>query len=107
MRHRLLMTAALVAAVALLLAGCREIDVQSRYDSTGGSGTNGATAKSVQKVYVVQDGDTLYSIAERECGDGSSVRALAQANIGRKQSDGRAMKSPDQIRAGWELVVTC
>lgn len=107
MRHRLLMTAALVAAVALLLGGCREIDVQSRYDSKGGSGKNGATAKSVQKVYVVQDGDTLYGIAERECGDGSSASAIAQANVGRKQTDGRVMKDADQIRVGWELVVSC
>ena len=79
MRHRLLMTAALVAAVALLLAGCREIEVQSRLDSKGGgSGKSGATAKSVQEVYVVQDGDTLYGIAERECGDGSSATAIAR-----------------------------
>lgn len=108
MRHRLLMTAALVAAVALLLAGCRQIEMQSRTDSNnGGSGKNGATAKSVQKVYVVQNGDTLYGIAQQECGDGSSVTALAQANVGRKQPDGKVMKNPDQIRVGWELVVSC
>lgn len=105
MRHRRAVTAALVGLLALPLAGCKQIEVQQRTDSS--SSSNGTRVTSVQKVYVVQDGDTLYGIAERECGSGASVRSLAQANIGRKQPDGRVMKDADQLRVGWTLVMSC
>lgn len=112
-RRRFTTAAAVVAATALLL-GCRALDEANSRDSapwqiskTGQTSTGGATAKSVQRVYVVQSGDTLYSIAERECGSGASVDALAAANVGRQQSDGAVLEDPDAIRAGWELVISC
>ncbi len=112
-RRRFTSAVAVVAATFLLL-GCRALDeANSRGSATWQSSTrgqtsnSGATAKSVQRVYVVQSGDTLYSIAESECGSGASVDALAEANVGRRQSDGRVLKDPNAIRAGWELVISC
>jgi nucleoid-associated protein YgaU len=107
MRRRRVTTTAAVGAAALLLVGCRPIAAQSSQESTVSSSKNGATARSVQKVYVVQRGDTLSAIAQRECGDGSSVTTLAKANIGRKQADGTVMKDADQLRVGWKIVVAC
>lgn len=107
-------SAVAVVAATVLLVGCRALDeANSRgsapwHSSTSRqTSTGGATASSVQRVYVVQSGDTLYSIAERECGSGASVDALAAANVGRRQSDGSVLKDPNAIRAGWELVISC
>jgi nucleoid-associated protein YgaU len=110
MRSRCVTAAALVAVVALPLGGCRQLEASqshSKNQSTTKSSKGGATAKSVQKVYVVQSGDTLYGIARSECGDGGSVSTIAKANIGRKQPDGRVFTDQDSIRAGWTLVVSC
>ena len=62
--------------------------------------------KSVSKVYVVQRGDSLYSIAKQECGSGASVDALAEVNLGRRQPDGTVMKDPDVLQPGW-AVLSC
>ncbi len=117
MRRRRSAVAAAVLAATFLLVGCRALDEANARGSTGwqtskGStgwqaSKGGATAKSVQRVYVVQSGDTLYSIAEQECGNGAAVEALASANVGRRQPDGTVLKDPDAIRAGWELVISC
>ena len=112
-RRRFTTAVAVVAATSALL-GCRALDEANSRGSapwqtskTGQTSTGGATATSVQRVYVVQSGDTLHSIAERECGTGASVEAIAAANVGRQQPDGTALKDPDAIRAGWELVISC
>ena len=107
MRHRLSMTAAAVAAVALLLAGCKPIESSSRSTIDGDTSKSGVTVKSVNKVYVVKKGDTLYSIAKQECGSGAAVDALAEANVGRRQPDGKVMNDPNLLRPGWKLVLSC
>jgi nucleoid-associated protein YgaU len=106
MRHRLFTAAAAAAAVALLLAGCRTIESSSRTTHRETS-KSGVTVKSVSTVYVVQRGDTLYSIAKQECGSGAAVDALAEVNVGRRQPDGTVMKDPDVLRPGWRLVLSC
>ncbi len=107
MRHRLTSTAAAVAAVALLLAGCKTIEMSSHTSTVKVTSKSGVTVKSVSKVYVVQKGDTLYSIATQECGSGAAVDALAKVNVGRRQPDGTVMKDPDVLQPGWELVLSC
>lgn len=107
MGHRLSMAAAAVVAVALLLAGCKPIESSSRTTTDSDTSKSGRTVKSVSKVYVVQEGDTLYSIAKQECGSGGAVDALAKVNVGRRQPDGKVMKDPNLLQPGWELVLSC
>lgn len=47
--------------------------------------------------YVVQPGDDLWSIAERECGDGLLWREIVAANP--------TIANPDHIEPGWVLVL--
>ena len=96
-----------MAAVALLLAGCKPIESSSRTTTDRDTSKSGGTVKSVNKVYVVKEGDTLYSIAKQECGSGAVVDALAEANVGRRQPDGKVMKDPNLLQPGWELVLSC
>jgi len=49
--------------------------------------------------YVVQPGDSLWSIAERQYGDGSAWVAIAKANADLLRG------SPDLIEVGWVLVL--
>ena len=65
------------------------------------------TTTSVSKVYVVKRGDTLHSIAIRECGSGAAVDSLVEVNVGREQPDGRIMKDPDLLHPGWRIVLSC
>ncbi len=49
-------------------------------------------------LYLIQEGDTLFDIAERECGDGSLYPALAALNH---------IDDPNMIYAGANLVIDC
>ena len=53
--------------------------------------------------YTVVDGESLWSIAEHELGDGARFAELARLNYGRPQPDGGALTSTHWIRAGWTL----
>jgi DNA-binding SARP family transcriptional activator len=55
--------------------------------------------------YVVQPGDTLWSIAEKELQSPLEWRQIADLNYGRPQSDGLALVSDHWIRPGWVLVL--
>ena len=49
--------------------------------------------------------DTLWSIAERELGDGERWDDIAQLNEGRVMTDGSTFVSADHIKPGWQLLV--
>jgi hypothetical protein len=49
-------------------------------------------------VYVIQQGDTLFDIAQQQCGDGSLYRALAALNN---------IADPDVIQPGSSLTIDC
>jgi hypothetical protein len=49
-------------------------------------------------IYLIQDGDTLFTIAQQQCGDGSLYQALAAMNN---------IENPDLIYAGDNLVIDC
>jgi hypothetical protein len=49
-------------------------------------------------LYLIQEGDTLFEIAQRECGDGSLYEALAALNN---------IENPDLIYAGANLIIDC
>lgn len=56
-------------------------------------------------LYVVEAGDTLWSIAQRQLGSPLRWRSIAEANYGRPQPDGGALLDDHWIRPGWRLVI--
>lgn len=57
------------------------------------------------KTYVVQPGDSLYSIAEHLLGDGAKFKEIANLNYGVQQADGGALTESHWIQPGWKLQV--
>ncbi|MEU3735378.1 LysM peptidoglycan-binding domain-containing protein [Streptomyces sp. NPDC033538] len=62
-----------------------------------GSGTALAT------VHTVQAGESLWSIAEQELGDGERWRQIAALNEGHTMDDGQVFQSNSFLQAGWQL----
>ncbi|MDP9220612.1 MAG: LysM peptidoglycan-binding domain-containing protein [Actinomycetota bacterium] len=62
-----------------------------------------APAEAATRTYVVRDGDSLWSIAERELGDGRRFAAIAKLNYGVPQPDGRVLENSHWIQPGWTL----
>jgi two-component SAPR family response regulator len=56
-------------------------------------------------VYVVQPGDALWSIAERELGDGMKWREIWALNEGRVMGDGLPFSDPRLIEPGWRILL--
>ena len=84
------------AATALPVAGVE------RTTATATSGTGAAARESVHHV---KSGDTLFSIAKTDLGDGEDWRALYQANAGVVQADGRTLTDADLILPGWDITI--
>ncbi|MDA8310153.1 MAG: BTAD domain-containing putative transcriptional regulator [Actinomycetota bacterium] len=57
------------------------------------------------RTYVVQRGDTLWGIAERELGDPLDWQAIYQLNEGRPEPGGAALTDPHWIDPGWTLLL--
>jgi DNA-binding SARP family transcriptional activator len=57
------------------------------------------------RVYVVQRGDTLWGIAERELGDPLEWSEIFQMNEGRLQPGGATLTEPHWIDPGWTLLL--
>jgi DNA-binding SARP family transcriptional activator len=57
------------------------------------------------RVYVVQEGDSLWRIAERELGDGHRWQELFAANQGRRMPDGQLLRDAGLILPGWQLLL--
>jgi DNA-binding SARP family transcriptional activator len=68
-----------------------------------------ATAPSLpagaSTTYVVQRGDTLWGIAERQLGDPLRWAEIYRLNEGRPQPGGRTLTDPHWIDPGWTLVL--
>jgi nucleoid-associated protein YgaU len=70
----------------------------------------GSTAAAEQDYanYTVRDArpaESLWSIAERELGDGEKWRAIAEANEGRTMSDGAVFRADVFLQPGWDLLI--
>lgn len=63
----------------------------------------GQTAQADQ--YVVQRGDSLSEIAQRELGDADAYPAIFEASRDTVQPDGRQLKDPDLILPNWTLTL--
>ncbi|WP_422747612.1 S8 family serine peptidase [Micromonospora sp. WMMD1219] len=75
-----------------------------------GTMTPASAADEYVKFYAVQSSyqgkpENLTSIATRLLGDGARSVEIRNLNAGRRQPDGRTLKDPDQLRAGWLLVL--
>ncbi len=62
-------------------------------------------AAGAARTYVVQRGDTLWGIAERELGDPLDWSQIYQLNEGRLQPGGVALTDPHWIDPGWTLLL--
>ncbi|MBF5082404.1 LysM peptidoglycan-binding domain-containing protein [Quadrisphaera sp. INWT6] len=56
-------------------------------------------------IVVVRSGDTLWSIAQAETGNGADYLSIARATSDVVQPDGRKLRDPDLIYPGWTVVV--
>jgi DNA-binding SARP family transcriptional activator len=57
------------------------------------------------RVYTVQEGDSLWRIAERELGDGHRWREIFTRNDGRRMPDGQMLRDDSLILPGWQLLL--
>jgi DNA-binding SARP family transcriptional activator len=57
------------------------------------------------QVYVVEEGDSLWRIAERELGDGHRWQEIFAANQGRRMPDGQRLRDGGLILPGWHLLL--
>ena len=57
------------------------------------------------RVYRVQEGDSLWRIAERELGDGQRWREIFAANQGRRMPDDGVLRDGGLILPGWQLLL--
>lgn len=64
------------------------------------------TVTKVQDVHVtVEEGDTLWGIAQRSLGNGEDYGQIFAASTGTVQPDGQQMTDPNLIQPGWEVTV--
>jgi LysM domain-containing protein len=57
------------------------------------------------RLYMVQEGDSLWRIAERELGDGHRWQEIFAANHGRRMPDGQRLRDGGLILPGWQLLL--
>jgi DNA-binding SARP family transcriptional activator len=57
------------------------------------------------RMYVVEEGDSLWRIAERELGDGHRWQEIFAANHGRRMPDGQLLRDGGLILPGWQLLL--
>ncbi|NEC70964.1 LysM peptidoglycan-binding domain-containing protein [Streptomyces rochei] len=60
-------------------------------------------AATTASVHTVRAGESLWSIAEQELGDGEKWRQIAALNEGRAMADGQVFHANSFLRAGWQL----
>lgn len=79
------------------------IDVGWVLELPDGAGAAPSQRRDVAGTHVVEEGESLWSIAEDELGDPTRWPEVYGANEGREFDDGRRLTDPDLIRPGWDL----
>jgi hypothetical protein len=73
--------------------------------ATTPAASSGPVPRPATSTYVVQRGDTLWGIAERELGDPLQWSKIYALNEGRSQPGGVALTDPHWIDPGWTLLL--
>jgi hypothetical protein len=105
--------AAPVAVVAVLPAGAATgasapvtPDAVTSSTVTDSSQQQSSTSAAPQyQYYEVQQGDSLWLIADRYLGDGNSYTDIVALNLGRMQPDGGELEEAGLIQPGWVLTL--
>jgi hypothetical protein len=71
--------------------------------STGPASATAALRAAAVVSYVVRPGDSLWSIAATQLGDGDDWPAIAAVNLGRTMPGGLRFVDPNRIDVGWTL----
>ena len=104
---------ALVAAFTIALIAPRSAVPQAAAKASGF--ISAASARPVasgpvlpgsrEGTHTVQQGESLWGIAEEELGAGAMWPTIYEASVGREQPDGRRLTDPGLIEPGWTLTV--
>jgi DNA-binding SARP family transcriptional activator len=62
-----------------------------------------ASRPAASAAYVVRRGDSLWSVAQAQLGDGAQWTTLAALNRGRAVSPSERLVDPDHLREGWRI----
>lgn len=73
--------------------------------AVGSASSSASTSERDPGVHVVEEGETLWSIADEEFGDPQRWPEVFEANEGRTFDDGRRLTDPDLIHPGWALEI--
>ncbi len=65
-----------------------------------------AARADTETVHTVVPGDSLWSIAAQDLGNGKDWPRLYTLNAGAPQPDGQSLRNPDLIEPGWTLRIT-
>lgn len=101
--------AALLFAASPLTASAQPTDTAPEPAHTAGGGSSQIVTSpsgghgSATRTHVVRDGDSLWSIAEKNLGDGARYPEIAKLNYGRQQPDGQRLTQGHEINVGWVL----
>jgi DNA-binding SARP family transcriptional activator len=102
--------AALIVNDPTLTAATRPLHAAPAANLTPAQSPDPASAASTpaqpaSTTYVVQRGDTLWGIAERQLGDPLKWQTIYQLNEGRPQPGGVTLTDPHWIDPGWTLLL--
>ncbi|MFF8683595.1 LysM peptidoglycan-binding domain-containing protein [Streptomyces sp. NPDC015237] len=92
---------AATTATAARLPG--QTDSQQAAESSSAPHVQQDSGTASMSVHTVQAGESLWSIAEQELGDGEKWRQIAALNEGHAMADGQVFQSNSFLRAGWQL----
>lgn len=74
-------------------------------ESPAAAPTSDAGAAAAETTHTVEQGDTLWEIAEETLGSGDRYPEIVDATGSTEQPDGARLTDPDLIRPGWQLQV--